>query len=766
MYKKNLLKTLIYKEAGSKECGDIFEYINAGVWVIDWLMITVYANSSIAAMLGYSQNEMNGKHLFEFMNEKNVEICKKLFEKRKQGEAEQHEFEFRKKDGSPFYALLQTSPIIDENKKFIGAIASVIDISQKKMSEVELQNKYRNLFENIYNGVVVYEALNDGEDFIIKDLNKACEKIELVERKNLVGKNVLEVFPGLKEFGLYEVFQRVFRTGIPEHHPVSYYSDKRIAGWRENYVYKVSGNEIVAVYEDTTERKHSEESLKQSEELLRTIIDSVPACIFVKDKESRFLVVNDQTAMTYGLDQMKMIGKNDLEIAEKHSGKFSQAKAMMEDDREVVSLKQAKFIPEQTFTSTSGRVRWFQTIKVPLSLKNNPDCVLGISIDISEKRELETEAFKNQKLESIGMLAGGIAHDFNNILTAILNNISLAKAGLKQQDETYDMLGEAETAAGQAKNLTQQLLTFSKGGVPLKKLTGITKLLSDASTFSLRGSNIKSVISIPRDLWALEIDSMQITQVINNLVINAKQAMPTGGKIWITAENYEVKRGEITSFKEGKYVKISVKDQCIGVPAEYISKIFDPYFTTKQEGSGLGLAISYSIIKKHDGYITIESEPGRGTVFYVYLPASGKPLEAEERKSIDILRGSGRILVMDDEELILKVAKRVLEKFGYEVTGTKDGTQAVELYREAMKQGNKFDLVIMDLTIPGGVGGKEAVIELLKIDPAAKVIVSSGYSNDPIMSDYKKHGFCGIAAKPYDIKELSKIVGDVLNKKN
>ncbi len=386
-----------------------------------------------------------------------------------------------------------------------------------------------------------------------------------------------------------------------------------------------------------------------------------------------------------------------------------------------------------------------------------------LASDVSERRKMQDELFRTQKIESLGVLAGGIAHDFNNLLTAIMGNISLAKMLAHPGDKTLERLNDAEAASMRARDLTMQLLTFSRGGAPVKIPVSLSKVVRDAAKFALRGSKTRCDLSIPDDLWAIEADEGQISQVIHNLVINADQAMPHGGVIRIACENVSLENNEALPLKAGRYIKIIINDEGMGIPKEHLGRIFDPYFTTKQKGSGLGLTISYSIIRRHDGHITIESELGVGTAFYIYLPATEKQAAEQPHQEEKPRPGSGRILIMDDEEMVRDVAGAILRSLGYEVEFSRDGMEALNLYREAGKNGRPFNAVIMDLTIPGGMGGKEAVGKLREIDPTARVIVSSGYSNDPIMAEFRDYGFDGVAIKPYKVQALGKAVHDALS---
>jgi CheY-like chemotaxis protein len=316
-----------------------------------------------------------------------------------------------------------------------------------------------------------------------------------------------------------------------------------------------------------------------------------------------------------------------------------------------------------------------------------------------------------------------------------------------------------------ARDLTQQLLTFSKGGAPIKKTASIDELLKDTTVFTLSGSNVKCKFSIPEDLWSVEIDEGQISQVINNLIINADQAMPEGGTISISAENVIIGAEDVLPLKEGRYLKIKIQDQGIGIPEEYLQKIFDPYFTTKQKGSGLGLTIAYSIIKNHKGYIAVKSKLGVGSKFSIYLPALEKQIPKKKEAEIRPITGKGKIMVMDDEEIIRTSLGEILTFLGYEPEFARNGEEALATYKKAIDSGQSFDAVILDLTIRGGMGGKETIKKLIEIDPKVKAIVSSGYSTDPVMADFKNYGFRGVVAKPYDIKELSKELDDVINGK-
>lgn len=394
--------------------------------------------------------------------------------------------------------------------------------------------------------------------------------------------------------------------------------------------------------------------------------------------------------------------------------------------------------------------------------------MIGTVQDITGQVEWLDERHKEQKLDSLGVLAGGIAHDFNNLLTAILGNISFTKHSLDIADRFYVKLVEAEKATLKARELAVQLLTFASGGAPVKEAVSINELLSGSIHNAIDNAKVRCEISLPDSPLNVEADPGQINQVVNNMVANACQAMPTGGVLRVSAETiYVDSKGEPCLYghahlNAGNYVKISIQDTGSGIPYDYLPKVFDPYFTTKEKAQGLGLATAYSIIKHHGGYISVESIPGKGTTFHIYLPSAGFLDGKQPSKKGVYISGKGKVLIMDDEDIIREIAGEFLGNMGYEVVCAKDGNEALDVYAKYKDKGSPIDVVIMDLVIPGGMGGKECIRKLLELDPGARVIVSSGYSSDPVMSDYKKFGFCDVIAKPYKITELNGVVQKVL----
>ncbi len=501
---------------------------------------------------------------------------------------------------------------------------------------------------------------------------------------------------------------------------------------------------ILRISRDITERKKVYEELLS----LKKAVESMQCGMTYADLEGRILYTNPAEARMHGYKVEELVGKNVRIYAP--SERWNK-----------IALKDMKEI-EKTVKRESVNIRKdgsrFPVQLLSDAVTDSAGRIIGIvtsSEDITERKRLEEELLKVSKLESVSTLSGGIAHDFNNILTIILGKISFAKMLLKPDEETFQILSDAEKGFKRAKDLTNQLLTFSKGGAPIKKVIHISELIKESADLVLTGSNVRCVYSHRDGLWPVEVDEGQMSQVINNLLINAVQAMPNGGLIDVHAENVVIGQRDVLPLNDGKYVKIAIKDHGVGIPKEYMQRIFDPFFTTKEKGSGLGLATTYSIIRKHDGYITVESELGVGTTFHLYLPATAKEIETKTVSEERPVAGCGRVLIMDDEDVLRESTRDLLQHLGYEVETARDGLEAIKIYRKAKESGIRFDAVIIDLTIPGGMGGKEAITKLLEIDPDIKAIVSSGYSNDPIMADFRQHGFIGVVVKPYKIEELT-----------
>lgn len=532
---------------------------------------------------------------------------------------------------------------------------------------------------------------------------------------------------------------------------------------------KDSNGEIVRavlLYHDITELVQAKASVAEEKERLFFTLASIAEGVIATDQDGRITMMNQVAEKLTGWSSEEAFGLPICDVL----------KIFDEGNRQICLdiLGNALLAEEvgETLGKTILRTRDGAELLFTMSaapIRRQDSTVAGAIVvfrDVTREKRWEEEMIKSARIESLGLLAGGIAHDFNNLLTAMLGNVSLAKMLAEPGSRLHDLLSRTENASSRARNLTQQLLTFAKGGTPLKSLVSLKKLLREAADFALSGSTVKCEFSLPDDLWPVEVDEGQFGQVVQNLMLNAVQAMPDGGVARISAENFPVAGNVIPSLAGGRYVRIAVQDHGMGIPRQDLNRIFDPYFTTKELGHGLGLTICYSIIQKHQGHISVQSEPGVGTTFFILLPASEKEFAggattiAGGREEAG--PGNGRILVMDDEEVVRDVASQMIAFLGYQVEQSRNGEETLAMYASAMEKGRPYDAVIMDLTIPGGMGGKETVEKLLAMDPGVRAIVSSGYANDPIMADFRLYGFSGVVPKPYSMQELADVLESVL----
>jgi PAS domain S-box-containing protein len=521
---------------------------------------------------------------------------------------------------------------------------------------------------------------------------------------------------------------------------------------------------LVGVIVDITARRDAEMALASEKERLAVTLGTMSEGVITVDARGRVLFINRAAADMIQWNAAETVGRQISEVC-----RLMNAESGLETVlpvREIVESGSLAEIPPQTMLKgRSDRMRLVEGRMAPVADSTSKRVgAVFVLRDVTERQRMEEKLQSAARMESVGMLAGGIAHDFNNILTAVLANLTLLQVDLAGMPDEANLLDEAVRATKRAGELTLQLLTFAKGGDPVRTAVLLDEVIREAATFALRGSGVRSEFDMPDGLRAANVDKAQISQVIRNLAMNGNQAMPDGGTLRIAASNERIGAGAHPVLAEGDYIRITVSDTGAGIPAEHIGKLFEPYFTTRTQGRGLGLATVFSIVKRHQGHIDVSSVVGRGSVFTIWLPAAAVSQAAPARHGAAAGIGRGRrVLFMDDEAPILKMAERLMTRLGLEFTSALDGAEAIERYRAAKESGRPFDLVVMDLTIPGGMGGKEAISILREIDPEVRAIVSSGYSSDLAMADFRKHGFRGMVAKPYDITELTSVIREVLN---
>ncbi|AGF76893.1 PAS domain S-box [Desulfocapsa sulfexigens DSM 10523] len=656
----------------------------------------------------------------------------------------------------------RTRELVDMNQDLQQEIQERIR-AEKALGESE--ERYREIYNAPSDAIIMHDAATGA----ILDVNRAAVELYGYSYDELLVQTIGSLSSGEPPYDMEHGAQRVglAMTKGPQLFDWRVKKQNGDLLWVEvalRYTEFSDQKYVIAVVRDVSQRKAAEVALAAEKERLAVTLRSIGDGVITTDIEGVIILINKVAEDLTGWSCEEAAGKP---LAEVFTILNEQTRQRCENPvtRVLASGEIIALANHTILISRDGSEYSIADSGAPIRDENSE--VVGVVLvfrDVTAEREREAELAKGRKLESVGLLAGGIAHDFNNILTAIMGNINLALLFSNPEERAYALLQDAEKASLRAKDLTQQLLTFSKGGEPIKELATIKNIIEDSACFILRGSNVSCNFHCDNDLWPVEIDQGQVSQVIQNIIINADQAMPKGGEVNVYCSNVSCEQCGELPLPPRDYLRISIQDSGIGMAGSLLENIFDPYFTTKQEGSGLGLAVSHSIISKHGGYITVESEPGRGTTFTLYLPAERdkKLVVAVRQEDAGGMPGKAKIMIMDDDEMVRSVAEAMLNHFGYEVILARDGVEAISFYREALESDTPIDLVVMDLTIPGGMGGQEAVREIHKIDPQAKIIVSSGYSNDPIMANYRDHGFLGAMTKPFQLHDFKVTLQRVL----
>ncbi|MBN1409939.1 MAG: PAS domain S-box protein [Spirochaetales bacterium] len=646
------------------------------------------------------------------------------------------------------------------------------DIMDRKQTELALRESeklYRTLIQTSPDSIIITNF--EYEILIVNEA--ALKQFKYQDESDLKGRSLLDLFYAESRELFLEYSRGVLKESGIKNLEVTF-----LTGGKGHFLAEISASQlfnesgstkaVITIIHDLTRRKQIEDALAKERELFEITLRSINDSVITTDTKGRIILINQVAEDLTGYSQQEVYNQKLDEFftilnRTSHAPVQNLVESIVQDNQLIFDFTQSKILIDK-----DGNEKIISGSGAPI--KNQNGNIIGSVIvfrDITETQRMEEELFKVKKIESLGILAGGIAHDFNNILTGIITNLSLAKLHVKESDKDLnDFLNNSEQAALRASHLTNQLLTFSKGGAPIKEAASIKKMIKDAVTFCLSGSNTDYILKLPSKLWSVEVDPGQIDQVLNNIILNAKQAMPQGGILTIKAENCKIPSKSrdkyLSQLKSGKYVKVTLHDIGPGIPKHVIDKIFDPYFTTKKSGTGLGLSIAYSIIKKHAGVIYAESEPGQGSSFIFYLPASSAKVMDEEQPRQKLPSIKGKILVMDDDRDVRIVVQKLLVKYGYEVECTLEGETTIQEYGKAFKENSPYNLIIIDLTIPGGIGGKETAHKIWEINPDAKIIVFSGYSNDPVMANYREYGFSGVIAKPFTVPDFLETIRKAL----
>lgn len=725
---------------------------------------------------GYARSEVIGHHPHDFDLWADPEAREKLIDQLKEKQKTiVDEVSIHKKSGEIRFFIMSAEIVALFDDNFLITMAQ--DITDRKQAETKLKHS-QNMLKTILDSIPSSVFWKDCDLKYLGGNRLWLDAVGSESSEEIIGRTDYD-FPWEKEQA--DSFRRddraVIESGNPRYGIIEAYrkSDGALAWARTNKIplRDDQGNVIgiLGTFEDITDLKEAEDALRESEEKYRLLVEKADEAIFIA-QDGIIKFPNPKTLELTGYSEKKL-------------ATIPFADLIHPEDRQMVVDRYRRRINGESppsdyafrIISKSDSVLWVQNNVAPITWDGRP-ATINLLRDISEKRQLEKQLRQSQKMEAIATLTGGIAHDYNNLLAIIVGNLGLAQQNAEPGSDQADFLNEAEKAARKVGDLTHELMALSRGGGPIKELGSIRESLKQAIRAVPAERGIAVDESASDDLWLVPHDARKMVGVFRNLVTNAVEAMPDGGVITIKAENLQIvdENGATgPGPKPGRYVHISIQDQGKGMPKEHLNRLFDPYFSTKpmgtQKGMGLGLATAHAIVKKHGGEITVQSTPDVGTTVSIYLPAQseegiGQDVEDEvsssQSSTADQQDLKGRILLMDDEEMLRHLAEQMLKRLGYKVETVKDGTEAIGLYKKHLDSDEPFDAVILDLTIKGGMGGERTLQELLRIDSEIKAIVSSGYFNDPVMTDFENYGFMGTLAKPFEMKDLKESLEKIL----
>lgn len=775
-----------------------------GIWEFNAETGRCYYSDRWKEMLGYATDEISDA-TDEWSSRIHPEDAPHVFEaadRHYRGLAPDYNAEFRMRcrDGTYKWILARGRAVFDGHGRAIRLAGSHTEISERKLAEEALRSseeRYRGLFE--HSPVAIMEVDCRAVGRWMTGLRE-CGVTDFRAYAEVHPREVREALKQLNFSRLNEATLRVFGADSKDHFLTNiartltrdawagridaleviwerkaefegertwlnlHGAPRRLhfRGWLPQPCNEENLARVQVAWIDLTDMQRTEEALASERERLSVTLRAMTEGVITTDASGEVKFINEAGSRLTGWTGEFAFGRSFDEVCVLRQDR-TQAE-ISSPVRTALSAGAVVELPRQTvLLRRKGSAVMVEGCCAPIHDRDSRTVGTVIVLrDVTERARLEVEIQRASKLDSLGVLAGGIAHDFNNLLTVVLGNLTLAMLDARVMEAAGPWLKDAERGALRARDLTQQLLTFAKGGDPVRSTVRLPELVKEAAAFALHGASVRCEFSIAADLWPADVDQGQISQVVQNLVINSVQAMPDGGLVRIALENQRLGPTPERGLAGGAYIGMTLTDTGSGIRPEHLVRIFDPYFTTKASGTGLGLATVYSIVKKHRGDIQAFSEPGQGTTFRLWLPAqpTAAPQPRELGVSIDPL--AGRVLFMDDEDAIRRMAHSLLGRLGFEVTLASEGATAVQLYAEAKGRGYPYDLVVMDLTVPGGMGGKEAMRELLKIDPGVRAIVSSGYSSDPVMANYQAHGFKGMVPKPYKITDLARVARRVI----